>query len=280
MKDSTISVLFYIVSWVYLTVPSPAINRSGLSPSLPNYVNACENNSLNDSQSKKSAAVKKNDQAFGCRQTVISLPAPWRNQDIGSVGLAGNTRFDEKQFTLEGSGTCIDSVNDQCQYAYFQLEGEGEITVRLVPAQGPPPSRMGLMMRETLRPNSPQISLVLNAEKDDKLAEPSWKVIQLARAAAGKPLALKHSGENLTESFATSSQVTGMYWLRLQRKYNSFFAFVSPDGKSWATLGSCFVEMTKKYYAGIAVSSGLKNATTTVRFDHVSIPGWHSEDSE
>ena len=205
-----------------------------------------------------------------------SLPAPWKQQDIGAVAVHGQTNYDGVKFIIKAAGNATDSTKDEFHFAYFPLESEGEITARLVPQPGSRFSKMGLMMRESLVVNSIFASLILNPGKSGKIEAPKWQSMLVSRSTAGKPMQVKNTGHELSEPIVTSGGLTGEYWLRLVRKYNSFYAFTSLDGKTWTLLGSTFVEMKKKFFAGIAVSSGVKDVTTTVMFDNITIPGWKS----
>jgi hypothetical protein len=200
---------------------------------------------------------------------IVALPAPWKHLDIGSPAIPGQASFDGKRFTLEGAGTYADSTTDQCQFAYIAMETQGEITVRIIPQASSQFARMGLMMRESLKANAAEACVFMNVGKTDKAPASEWYVTQMAREIKGKPLQLKNIGEALSEPIVTHGSLTGQYWLRLQRKFNSFYAFTSLDGKSWVSVGRVFVEMNKKFFAGIGVSSGLKTVTSTVIFDNI-----------
>ncbi len=211
--------------------------------------------------------------AYALRKgTSAGIPSPWKQQDIGAVAVPGKTAYDGEKFTLQGSGTYTDKNTDRFHFAYFNMESEGEVTVRFVMHSGSKFSRMGLMMRESLAANSAQASLLLSTENSASAEVSAWQAVEFSRSGTGQSLLVKHTSETLTEPIVTNGLLTGLYWLRLQRKYNSFFAFTSVDGKTWTSLGSTFVEMKKNFYAGIAVSSGLKGVASTVIFDHVSIP--------
>jgi len=64
------------------------------------------------------------------------LPAPWSQRDVGAVNVNGGTLFDGRTFTLEGAGAQIGGKDDQFQFAYVPMTGDGTIT-GAVPAAGP-----------------------------------------------------------------------------------------------------------------------------------------------
>jgi regulation of enolase protein 1 (concanavalin A-like superfamily) len=63
------------------------------------------------------------------------------------------------------------------------------------------------------------------------------------------------------------------FWLRLSRAENTFTASFSPDGQTWTIVGSTNLALKPRLETGLAGCSRIK-VSTTVMFDHVSIPGW------
>ncbi|EKQ56503.1 MULTISPECIES: hypothetical protein [unclassified Clostridium] len=60
-------------------------------------------------------------------------------------------------------------------------------------------------------------------------------------------------------------------WVRLKRNDNIFTGFYSCDGKSWKEYGSCSIEMNKKLYLGLAVTSHNSNESAICKFRDISI---------
>jgi regulation of enolase protein 1 (concanavalin A-like superfamily) len=58
--------------------------------------------------------------------------------------------------------------------------------------------------------------------------------------------------------------------LRLQSKGDRYTGFVSYDGNKWTELGNVILPLKKTLHVGLAVCSGMPNATT-IQFDQVSI---------
>ncbi len=209
--------------------------------------------------------------------TQTALPAPWKQRDIGKLSVAGQCSFSAEQFIIKGSGIYKDSTTHQCQFAYFPAEAETEITVRVQLQKGSQLSRIGLMIRESLLPHSRQVSALIIAGRQGEAGASKWQVVQFSRSGNSLPLKAKHFGIRLPDPPVVDDSSTGYCWLRLQRRFNSFTAFTSEDGRSWTSMGSSFVEMNKKFFTGITVSSGFKDKMATAVFDHISIPGWSSE---
>jgi regulation of enolase protein 1 (concanavalin A-like superfamily) len=64
------------------------------------------------------------------------------------------------------------------------------------------------------------------------------------------------------------------FWMRLARAGNTFTASFSSDGQTWSDIGSADLGLKPDLVVGLAGCSRIK-VSTTVMFDHVSVPGWH-----
>jgi len=83
------------------------------------------------------------------------LPAGWLDQDIGPVGIAGSASYTNGTFTATGAGTSVWSTADGFHFAYQVLSGDGTIVARVVTVS--PSSTGGVMVRETLNPDSTEV---------------------------------------------------------------------------------------------------------------------------
>src|SRR6185436_8901239 len=54
-----------------------------------------------------------------------SLPSPWQNRDIGSVGIAGSASYSGGTFTVKAAGADIWNTLDEFHYVYQTLNGDG-----------------------------------------------------------------------------------------------------------------------------------------------------------
>src|SRR5436190_11770457 len=63
--------------------------------------------------------------------TPSSLPAPWTNQDVGLVGLAGATTYANGVFTVKGAGADIWGSADAFQSVSQPLSGDVQLIARL-----------------------------------------------------------------------------------------------------------------------------------------------------
>lgn len=198
------------------------------------------------------------------------LPNGWKQADSGRAQAAGSTDFDGQMFTVEGAGTDIGSTSDQLRIAYVQMTGDCVITARYVPQVSSQFSRFGLMMRQSLDADAAHASLLITPRFEQNVESPGWYARFMTRTAAGADTAAQ-DGTRLEAPCVSYGRLTGCCWLRLERSGDRFAASVSPDGQTWTEVGQRSIKLDDDLYAGLAVCSGLKTATTSVKFDHVDV---------
>jgi hypothetical protein len=199
------------------------------------------------------------------------LPGNWKNTDIGKVEKAGNTNFNGNTYSIEGAGTDIGGKNDQFQYAYFSIKGNGTITARFVPQVASQFVKMGLMIRENLTANSKHASLLIMPLASKDIEVPTWCANLLLRKSTGDSTTLAVQSNALTEPFVSWGRFVQPYWLRLSRNGKVITAYVSKDGMSWEKAGRADMNLKNNILIGLAVCSRLTRVTTIANFDHVEI---------
>jgi hypothetical protein len=197
------------------------------------------------------------------------LPKPWAWQDVGSVKVAGSALFDGRTFTLEAAGTDIRGENDQLGFVYLPMTGDGVITARYVPQTPSQFATMGLMMRESLDPESAHVSLLITPKGSKSVEIPNWSARGITRPSTGAKTLDAGISSNIEAPFATWGRLLEPYWLRLDRSGDTFTASFSPDGRTWTKIGNVDVHLKKEILVGLAACSRLTNISTTVMFDNV-----------
>ena len=181
------------------------------------------------------------------------LPSPWLDDDFGPVGVAGSATYSSGTFTVKGSGAGITGTADQMHFAYQPLSGDGTIVARIVSNSSG--AQSGIMIRETLGTGS----------KTALTAYYSSLSYIYYRSSTGGSM-----------SYVTNYlNPTLPYWLKLVRSGSTFSSYQSPDGSTWAQIGtSQTISMATTVYVGLAVSSVSNSSLATATFDNVSItPG-------
>jgi hypothetical protein len=165
-----------------------------------------------------------------------SLPAAWREVDIGLTRIGGSARHEHGTFTVRGSGLNIDGDRDSFHYVYKPVRGDSEIVAEVESIQYTHPNaKAGLMMRENLGEYSRNVMLALTAMN------------------GGAFQFRANEGLN-TESLA----LRGLFapqWLKLRRRGDEFSAFVSRNGRAWSLLQQVSLAMNENIYVGLTVAS-------------------------
>ncbi len=187
------------------------------------------------------------------------LPAPFAARDIGDVGRPGFVALaGPDSFVLNGAGQNEFLGNDALYYAYQPMTGDMQITARLVSLQLYWDNRAGIMIRESLAPDSKYVSLVGRpSESIGVLLEGAE--LRVKNATGAKPQKLAAHDQDLPN------------WLRLTRTGNTFSALLSSDGVNWIAVGSATVPMTSSVFVGLSVASAQHGVWATANFDHISV---------
>ncbi|MEO8432624.1 MAG: FG-GAP-like repeat-containing protein, partial [Acidobacteriota bacterium] len=182
-----------------------------------------------------------------------TLPAPWLDQDIGSVGLAGSATFTSAGsiFTVKGSGDDIETTADRFHFVYRPLSGDGQIVARVASVTNTDPwAKVGVMIRETLGTSSVNAFVFVS---------PSHGVNYQWRDASGGTTS--HAG----------SLTAAPRWLKLVRAGNAFNGFESSDGSTWTPVFGSTVAMAANVYVGLAVTAHNNLLLNTSLFDGVAV---------
>jgi hypothetical protein len=184
---------------------------------------------------------------------VTSLPAPWLQADIGSVGLTGDASFSSGVFTIRGSGSDIWDNVDAFHFVYQPLSGNGQIVARVTGVEFTDEwSKAGVMIRESLTPGSRHAAMFLT---------PGNGLAFQRRTSAG--------GASEHDSGGSGN---APYWVKLVRSGNLFSAYRSTNGVNWVQVGPLIsISMSANVYIGLAVTSHNNSAACTSTLDNVSV---------
>jgi uncharacterized protein (DUF2141 family) len=184
--------------------------------------------------------------------TTSALPVGQIGADIGSPRIAGSTTHVSGQYTILAAGSDIWNASDEFRYVYQQVAGDMEITARVASiTRADQWSKAGVMIRESLSPQSAHAMVVTSAAKG--------YAFQRRPEAGG--LSVHTSGG--------SGAPPG--WVRLVRAGSVFTAYRSANGTSWTKIGSDTIPMGTTVFAGIAVTSHNAYQATTAVVDSLRI---------
>jgi parallel beta-helix repeat protein len=187
-------------------------------------------------------------------QALGSLPGPWLDRDIGSVGFAGSGAYANGTFTIRGSGDDIWNTSDGFHYVYQQWTGDVQIIARLTGQQNTDIwAKAGVMIRESLNPDARHAMMILTPNNAASF--------QRRTEVAG-------SSDHTTHGDPLSR------WVKLTRRGNQITAYKSMDGVNWENIGTVTINLPASVYVGLAVTSHTNAALCAATFDNVSISSW------
>ena len=201
--------------------------------------------------SADSAAVSASSAAAG------SLPDGWFNRDMGAVGTVGSATYAEvsqNTFIAKGADGNIGGKSDSLNFTHRAVTGDFIFSARLVSADWSGREKIGLMMRESLAPESKAVALTVG-----ELGNRQCRF-----------------GTRAEKSAAMTWQAGNDYtvlpvWFKIQRTGNVFTGFQSVDGANWFKAGSSEVSLTNQCLVGLAITAGKKDVSNTSVFDHVIV---------
>jgi len=188
--------------------------------------------------------------------TPAPLPCTWMSKDIaasGGPGYAGMSGFANRTFVVTNYGVVLDNTNDSFHYTYGKFTGDGTIVARVNANAPSSNARAGVMMRETLNPNSKHAMMTIGPVK-------------------GAYFGFRNSTGGSTSNFNTSG-ITTPYWVKLTRKGSTFTGSISSDGITWKEAGKSSISMSSTIHVGLASASYHRYGMQTVKFERVSAPG-------
>ena len=189
------------------------------------------------------------------------------HQDIGNTAATGNASFGLGTYTLQASGGDIWGVNDQFQYVYKTLTGDGEIVARAVTigntdfwAKG------GVMIREGLDSNSKNAFMFETPSPDHEEPVFQWRTNTTGGSAD-------------FDNHIFHLQAAPV-WLRLVRSGNNFSGFWAHDNGNgthgpWIEIGTpVSINMNSTVFVGLGLTAHNNDGRiNTSIFDNVSITG-------
>jgi len=195
-----------------------------------------------------------------------ALPQGWTSQDIGTTG--GSADESDGRWTITADGWDIWGSSDGFHFVHVPLSGDGQMVARVVDIGTGTDgwARGGVMIRETLEPDSKHVTITLTA------GEGSGKEFLCRRSTGGSSIS----------SYGGTS-VSPPLWLRLVRKGNSFTGYYSEDGVNWVqqpdstvidgdlNTNPVEIEMAADVYIGLCFTSHIEGVMRTIMFDNVSL---------
>jgi hypothetical protein len=180
------------------------------------------------------------------------------SQDIGAGTAAGSFSFDGNTYTITADGNDIWGTADAFRYAYKQVSGDFQMTVRVTSLDPVDVwSKAGVMVRQSLDPGSVN-AMIATSGTSGGGATFQWRPTQ----------GVSSSSQRLLES---AYAVTEPACIRLVRQGSTISGYVFVDGR-WQLEGqTTAVVLTGPVYIGLAVTSHVDGTLTTATFDRACV---------
>ena len=180
------------------------------------------------------------------------VPAPWLDTDVGSPANGGSASYANGVFTVNGAGTDIYGTNDQFNYVYQPVNGNGTLIARVTSQTNTSSNaKAGIMFKQSTTAGDPYILITITPGTG------SFKIQY-----------------NFNGSIGGGTYTFPNAWMKLTRVANTFTAYVSGDGVTWTQIVSKTLTMNTNATAGLFECSHNATAIGTATFDNVSFtPG-------
>src|SRR5262249_3049912 len=149
-------------------------------------------------------------------------------------------------FTVASTGKgffdcAVSPCKDDFHFVYQGLSGDGSIVARVLSAASSNNyATAGVMIRQTLDPNSPNVNMYFKPFSGNAIATQSARTVQGGSS----------SGNN------SNLAITFPYWLKVVRTQDTFTAYISSEGANWTQVGVYeWIGMPQNLYVGLGVSN-------------------------
>ncbi len=188
-------------------------------------------------------------------QAIVGISGVWADADVGAPGAMGGVSFANNTLTVSGSGADVGESDDQFNFVYQPLTGNGTIVAKVLTQGNTNASaKAGVMIRNSLDPASAYAFAMVT---------PSSGITLQGRLT---------DGSSSVGSGTTVNGAAAPYWLKLVRTGSTIAGFASTDGVNYVSLGTLNVTLTNStVYIGLAVTSHNNGVLSTATFNNVIV---------
>jgi regulation of enolase protein 1 (concanavalin A-like superfamily) len=193
----------------------------------------------------------------------------FKQTDIGNPDIAGSSQIQENSISITAGGADVWGVKDEFCFSYFEQNGDFDLVARVESLfSAHLYTKAGLMAREQLSDNSRHIFFQVFPNNNPRNKNNGGYEFQYRKEQAGDMRAIYPAKFDGTPEFPVNYPNT---WIRLKRAGNDFTGFYSTDGKAWKAFTTFTMELSKKVYLGLAVTSHNTKESTTAVFRDISV---------
>ncbi|MEK7952316.1 LamG-like jellyroll fold domain-containing protein [Luteolibacter soli] len=182
------------------------------------------------------------------------------SQDIGGPALAGSTVRNGNAITITAGGTDIWGTSDQFHYAHQQRTGDFDVAVRIESVvQSDLYTKTGLMVRDSLAANARHVMALVFPSNAARNNNTGGYEFQYRATTGGSATALYPAAPQPKVNYPDT-------WLRMRREGDTFIAYWSSDGFTWAEYQRTTLDLPDQVYFGLAVTAHTASPTTVAKF--------------
>ncbi len=217
-------------------------------------VNLYKITAMNAGKCKIKASTK--DGKFNAECVVVveqsSLPNPWKMNEIRDD--KASVWYKNGIYTIESGGSDIWAATDQFTFVNQETDNDKSISARITSqSKSDPWAKSGLMIRESLSPNS--AFAMLSVTPGNGLSF-QWR--EKTGASCNK---------------ADLGSFTLPVYIKISKSGSTFNAYKSSDGKEWTSIHDFTFSQpfAQKYFIGMEVSAHSSHELNTSKFDNVKV---------
>ena len=202
------------------------------------------------------------------KEKAVSLKK-FKCTDIGNPDISGSSQILDNSMSITVGGADVWGVQDEFRFVYIEQTGDFDMVAQVESLKATHLyTKAGLMAREDLSDNSRHIYFQVFPNNDPRNKNNGGYEFQYRKEKAGEMKAIYPAKFDGNPEFPVNYPNT---WIRLKRIANDFTGFYSPDGKTWKPFTTFTMEISKKLYLGLAVTSHDSKAATTAVFRNISL---------
>jgi hypothetical protein len=191
---------------------------------------------------------------------ISSVPSPWQDVSVGETYARGGALFLGDTLVMAGGGPDIWVWADGFHFVCQPMIGDGSIEARVLYLENTGPwAKAAVMIRETLAPESPHVTLSLESSMNG--IDPVPGIAMHDRKVVG----------GASDVAGSVDSIGAPCWIRLTRTGALFEGFWSLDGTAWQSVGVDSVTIGDTVFAGIAVTSHDAQNLATARLERIRI---------
>jgi hypothetical protein len=202
------------------------------------------------------------------KEKALSLKK-FQSADIGNPAIKGAVQVLDKSLQITAGGADVWGVRDECHLAWIEQNGDFDLKARVESLTDPHLyTKAGIMAREELAEDSRHIFFQLFPNNKPRNKNNGGFEFQYRPEKGGKMLAIYPAKADGMAEFPVNFPDT---WIRLKRTGNEFTGYCSADGKTWKVYTTFTLDLQKKLYLGMAVTSHNTKESAKAVFSKISL---------